>query len=124
MRRVWLTAAAMAVIVAGLVFGRDLLIRSGPREQKPFTFEYTLDKSNVPFFVRGDTYATLAASSPFYAGAQPLPSQRTSEFDKMRARKVREVLDEADSLVKATARLDPKVAGQKMKRTRPGMPAA
>lgn len=81
----------------------------GPKEKKPFTFDYSLNESNAGFFTDGDTINTLMAANPFYTGSQPLPSQKTSEFETVRAAKVEEIKSEADKLVQAVDKAKPRV---------------
>src|SRR3990172_12908215 len=70
--------------------------------ETPYTFDYKTDKRNAGFFVKGDTYNTLKAASPFYGGAQAFPSGRAGEFEKLRAAKVAQIMKEADTIVKRT----------------------
>lgn len=83
---------------------------SGPEEKNPFNFDYKIDQTNVDFFVKGDTVNTLIADTPFYTGAQPLPGQRTSEFDTARANKVKEIKQEADTLFQTVDKMKPQLA--------------
>ncbi|MHB8841150.1 MAG: hypothetical protein ACYC56_05085, partial [Candidatus Aquicultor sp.] len=78
--------------------------------KNPFTFDYKIDDSNLAFFTEGDSVNTLLFSSPFYTGSQPLPSQKTSEFDQARSAKIKQLLDEADRLVRTATRVKPKLA--------------
>jgi len=75
----------------------------------PYTFTYKTNKKNVKFFTQGDTYNTLKAASPFYNGAQPLPTKKSFIFYKLRAAKVAQIKKEADVLVKRTKVSSPKV---------------
>jgi len=78
--------------------------------ESPYTFDYKTDKKNVKFFTEGDTYGTLKAASPFYAGAQPQPSGRGAEYAKLRAVKVAEIEKEAKTLAARAKAMAPKVA--------------
>ena len=87
-----------------------------PKEQakkpleSPYTFDYKTGKGNAGFFAQGDTANTLKAASPFYMGAQPLPTGRGAAFVKLKESKVKEIEKEAGSLVKKTEALKIKLA--------------
>ena len=73
-------------------------------------FNYPLNKAGVDFFLKGDSFETLAAGSPFYSGAQALPCERDNAYEKARAGKIREIISTAEALARSTARLDGLVA--------------
>lgn len=80
------------------------------QKKGPFTFDYPLNESNIGFFTQGDTIGTLLSASPFYSGSQPLPSQATSGYDAARAKKIAEIIKEADTLAQTAVRLKPQLA--------------
>lgn len=90
MRKVLLILAIVALLVsAGIVY----LAFSGPRvPSEPFTLQGPLTKEDMVAIATGDTAATLATASPFYAGAVTLTGQRTQVVDDMRAKKIAELL--------------------------------
>lgn len=107
MKRALLIAIAVAVVAVAVVVGTRLMAPGGPQVTDPFTFDYKLDANNVKFFTEGDDMATLLASSPFYSGAQPLPGQRTQEYDEARAKKVEQIIADSDKLAAAAVKLKP-----------------
>lgn len=80
-----------------------------PKEKSPFTLDYKLSDGNIKSFTQNDSINTLVASTPFYAGNQSLPSQKTSEYDKARAKKVEEIKNEAHTLVETSVSVKPKL---------------
>lgn len=80
-----------------------------PKEKNPFTLDYKLDDGTIKSFTQNDSINTLMASTPFYAGNQGLPSQKTSEYDKARSKKVNEIKDEAGTLVNTSVSIKPKL---------------
>ncbi len=81
-----------------------------PQKKGPFTFDYPLNESNIGFFTQGDTIGTLLSAGPFYTGSQPLPSQATRDYDAARAKKIAEIIKEADTLAQTAVRLKPQLA--------------
>ncbi len=77
--------------------------------ENPFTLDYKVSDDNARFFLQGDSTRMLVASSPFYAGAHPLPGQNTEEFDKARATKVQEIIDSADKCAEISSRISPSI---------------
>lgn len=110
MKKVLLIVIAVAAIAVAVVVGTRLSGPSGPRVTEPFTFDYKLDAQNVKFFTEGDDMAMLLSSSPFYASAQPLPGQKTEEFDEARASKVEQIMAESDATAEAAIALKSDVA--------------
>ena len=109
MKKGLLIVIAVAVVAVVGVVGTRLAGPRGPKVTAPFTFDHKLDATNVKFFTEGDDMSTLLASSPFYAGAQPLPGQHTQEFDEARAAKVEEIIADADTLAEDALKLKPRV---------------
>ncbi len=109
MKKGLLIVIAVVVVAAAIVVGTRLIGPSGPKVKDPFTFDYKFDATSVKFFTESDDMSTLLASSPFYAGAQPLPGQKTQEFDEARAAKCDEIIADADTLVQDTLKLKPQV---------------
>jgi hypothetical protein len=109
MKKGLLIVIAVVVVAAAVVVGTRLRGPSGPKVKDPFTFDYKLDAGSIKSFTCNDDMSTLLASSPFYAGAQPLPGQHTQEFDEARAAKCEEIIAGADTLVEDTLKLKPKL---------------
>ena len=76
----------------------------------PFTFNYTLDESNIDFFTKGDSIMTLLAAGPFYTGSQPLPFQTARDYENARTAKIAEIIKEANNLVLTVNKLEPQIA--------------
>ena len=109
MKKALLIVGAVVLVAVAIVVGSRFVGRSGPKVTEPFTFDYKLDATNAKFFTEGDDMATLLASSPFYVGAQPLPGQRTEEFDEARERKVEQIIADSDKLAENAIALKPDV---------------
>lgn len=106
--------AVSVLLVFVLVFSGTLTgCKKGPLAKKPtspFTLEYDLSEENVDFFVANDVAETAITGGPFYAGAQALPSQKTTEFDTARAKKVDDIKAQAKAIVDATTEAKPAMA--------------
>ena len=83
---------------------------SAQSKNAPFTFDYKRTEATVDFFTSNDNIETLFVAGPFYEGSQPLPGQNTASYDQARARKVAEIIKEANTLAQTAARLEPQMA--------------
>jgi len=83
---------------------------NGPKESDPFTFSYESGDSDYAFYTDGDSIVTLMCSSPFYSGMQPLPGQKTGEYEAAWSKKVEELNQESQKIVQAVNRVKPQVA--------------
>ncbi len=79
----------------------------GPKEKDAFTFDYKTDEATVKFYLKSDSIDMLLSSSPFYMGAQPYPTPGAREYCEVRAKKVDEIIAEADKLVGITEKTKP-----------------
>lgn len=110
MRKTLIYLLTFVMISSSLLYGAGCSrTSSGPKEKKPFTFDYTTDQSNAAFFSDGETVETLLTATPFYSGRQPLPGQKTAEYDAARLKKVEEIKKEADGLVQTAVKIKPQV---------------
>lgn len=104
--------AILMLASSGLLTGcaaiKDLIPGAGPKG--PFTTDFEIDESNIDSFLFNDTIETAVTGGPFYAGAQPLPSQNTQEYDEARAAKLVEIKAEAEALVAAADAAKPAMA--------------
>ena len=106
---------AVAILLIALLASSSLLVGGcggllGAKDKSPFTTDFEIAEGNIDFFLANDTLETAITGGPFYNGAQPLPSQNTTEFDTARAAKVEEIKAEAAALVKACDAAKPALA--------------
>jgi len=83
------------------------------KELNPFTFDYELNAGNMDFFGDGDTITTLICTTPFYAGAHRLPSQKTYEYEDARDKKVAEICQEGAKIEQAVNRVKPRLTSMR-----------
>ena len=98
MKKALLVIVVIVIVAVTAIIVPRFIGPSGPKEKEPFTLNYKLNAENVKFFTKNDDMATLLACTPFYAGAQSLPTQKSQEFDEARVKKVDEIIAESDKL--------------------------
>lgn len=100
MKRVISAMLLIALVTTSITgCGKKAVVAQKPKPQPPFTTDYQLTAENADYFLANDTAETAMGGGPFYAGAQPLPSQRTGDFDKARAARVEKIVDDAAKLI-------------------------
>ncbi|MDP2402089.1 MAG: hypothetical protein Q8M66_08925, partial [Actinomycetota bacterium] len=111
MKRALSVLLAFVLMSSGFITGcGNLGSLFGGGDDSPFTVDYEIDESNIDAFLANDTIETAVTGGPFYAGAQPLPSQNTQEYDEARAAKAAEVTAKAAELVAAVDAAKPAMA--------------
>jgi hypothetical protein len=103
-----LSALLATVLVMALVAplgGCGVLQKA--KQADAFTTDYATDESNIDFFVDNDEFESLLAASPFYAGAQQLPTPGLREFEAARVKKVDEIIAAGETLYAASATAKP-----------------
>lgn len=112
MKRAVSVLLALVLVFSGTLTG----CKKAPVAEKPtspFTLEYELSEDNVDFFVANDVAETAMTGGPFYAGEQALPSQKTTEFDTARAKKVDDIKAQGKALVDAAVEAKPAMAAMR-----------
>lgn len=75
----------------------------------PFSTSYELNEAAIDGFINGDTLETAMCGGPLYAGNRPAPGQNTKEYDEARAKKITELLADAEAMVKACEAAQPAI---------------